>query len=95
MSLDGAHHANEPTVYDESAFTDFVGTPWLSGIIMFASVVGTFVGSWTLILLFGQRHRGVSAWVPLILILLLDVGVNVGLRLWRRRRRRALGLSDS
>ncbi len=37
MSLDGAHHANEPTAYDESAFLDYVGTPWLSGIISFAT----------------------------------------------------------
>ena len=95
MSLDGAHHANEPTVFDESAFADFVGTPWLSGIIMFATVIGTFIGCWAIIFLFGQRHDGPGAWAPLILILVLDVGVNVGLRVWRRRRRRARGLDQT
>jgi hypothetical protein len=29
MSLDGMHHANEPTIYDASAFDDYFGTPWL------------------------------------------------------------------
>ena len=38
MSLDGAHHDNEPTVYDESAFEDYVGTPWLTGVIFFGAV---------------------------------------------------------
>ena len=95
MSLDGAHHANEPALYDGGEFADFTGTPWLSGIIMFATVIGTFVGCWTLIFLFGQRHRGLGAWVPLILILVLDVALNVGLRLERRRRRRAIGLNES
>ena len=96
MSLDGAHHANEPvTRYDESAFEDYVGTPWLTAAVNFASVIGTFVGCWTLIFLFGQRHRGLGAWVPLILILVLDVAVNLALRLQRRRRRRALGLNAS
>lgn len=95
MSFDGAHHADEPSLYDESAFADFAGTPWLSGIIMFATVIGTFVGCWTLVFLFGQRHRGLAAWVPLIVILVLDVAINVGLRLQRRRRRRALGLNAS
>ena len=61
MSLDGAHHANEPTVYDSSAFDDYFGTPWLSGIIAFATMIGTFVGAWTLIVVFGQRHRGFGA----------------------------------
>ncbi len=93
MSLDGAHHANESTLYDESAFDDYFGTPWLSGIITFATVVGTFAGCWALIFLFGQRHRGFGAWLPLILILVADVAINVGLRLWRRRRRRQLGLT--
>jgi hypothetical protein len=27
MSLDGAHHANEPTLFDETALDDYVGTP--------------------------------------------------------------------
>jgi hypothetical protein len=58
MSLDGAHHANEPRVYDASAFDDYFGTPWLSGIISFATIIGTFVGAWALIGVFGQRHRG-------------------------------------
>jgi hypothetical protein len=87
MSLDGAHHANEPSLFDESAFDDYFGTPWLSGIITFATVIGTFVGTWALIFLFGQRHRGFGDWWPLILILVLDVAINLGLRLLRRRRR--------
>ena len=58
MSLDGAHHDNEPTVYDESAFDDYVGTPWLTGVIFFASAVGTFVGAWTVIILFGAAPPG-------------------------------------
>jgi hypothetical protein len=31
MTLDGMHHANEPTIYDERAFDDYFGTPWLTG----------------------------------------------------------------
>jgi hypothetical protein len=54
MSLDGTHHANEPTVYDESAFDDYFGTPWLSGIINFATIIGTFAGAWALIGVFGH-----------------------------------------
>lgn len=93
MSLDGAHHANEPTAYDESAFLDYVGTPWLSGIISFTTVIGTFVGAWALILFFGQRHDRFGASWPPILVLVLDVALNVGLRLERRRRRRTRGIS--
>lgn len=93
MSLDGAHHANEPTRYDESAFGDYVGTPWLTAAVNFASVIGVFVGLWTLAFLFGQRHHGIGDWWPLILILVLDIAVNAGLRLRRRQRRRALGLN--
>ncbi len=92
MSLDGAHHANEPTVYDESAFDDYFGTPWLTGAVFFATAVGTFVGAWTVIILLGQRHRGFSGWWPLILILVVDVGINVALRVERARRRRARGI---
>jgi hypothetical protein len=92
MSLDGAHHANEPALFDESAFDDYFGTPWLTGIITFATVTGTFVGCWALIFLFGQRHHGFGSWLPLILILVLDLAINVGLRLERRRRRRARGI---
>jgi hypothetical protein len=92
MSLDGAHHANEPGLFDESAFDDYFGTPWLSGLIFFAAVVGTFVGAWTLIILFGQRHHGLGDWWPLILILVLDLGINVALRVVRARRRRAMNL---
>jgi hypothetical protein len=92
MSIDGAHHANEPTVYDESAFDDYFGTPWLSGLILFAAAVGTFVGAWTLIILFGHRHRGLGAEVPLILILVVDLAINVALRMVRARKRRALGI---
>ncbi len=93
MSLDGAHHANEPTAYDESAFLDYVGTPWLSGIISFTTVIGTFVGCWAVILFFGQRHDGFGASWPPLFVLVLDVVLNVGLRLERRRRRRARGIS--
>jgi hypothetical protein len=92
MSLDGAHHANEPRAYDDSAFDDYFGTPWLTGIIFFASAVGTFVGAWTLIILFGQRHRGFSSWWPRILILVVDLAINVALRVERTRRRRARGI---
>ena len=92
MSLDGAHHDNEPTVYDESAFDDYVGTPWLTGVILFATAVGTFVGAWTVIILFGQRHRGLAGWWPLILILVVDLAINLALRVVRARRRRALGI---
>jgi hypothetical protein len=94
MRLDGVHHANEPTIYDETAFDDFFGTPWLTGIVFFASVVGVFVGAWTLILLVGQLHDGVSAWWPLILIIVLDVALNVALRIVRARKRRARGLVE-
>jgi hypothetical protein len=90
MSLDGAHHANEPTVYDESVFDDYFGTPWLTGLIFFASAVGTFVGAWTLIILFGHRHLGLGAEVPLILIVVVDVAINVALRMVRARKRQAL-----
>jgi hypothetical protein len=61
-------------------------------IITFATVVGTFVGCWALILFFGQRHDGFGASWPPILTLVLDVALNVGLRLERRRRRRARGI---
>jgi hypothetical protein len=92
MSLDGVHHANEPTVYDETAFDDYFGTPWLSGLILFASAVGTFVAAWTLIIVFGHRHRGLGAEVPLILIVVVDLAINVALRMVRARKRRALGI---
>ncbi|MGH2896320.1 MAG: hypothetical protein ACRDPM_24040, partial [Solirubrobacteraceae bacterium] len=72
MSLDGAHHANEPSLFDESAFDDYVGSPWLSGLIFFATAVGTFVAAWAVILLFAQRHHGFGDWWPLALILVLD-----------------------
>ena len=94
MSLDGAHHANEPRIYDESAFPEYFGTPWLTGVIYFASVVGVFVGSWTAIILAYQFHDGVSDWWPLVLIIVLDVAINVGLRVIRARRRRARGLVE-
>jgi hypothetical protein len=93
MSLDGAHHANEHTVYDETAFEDYVGTPWLTGVISFATIAGTFVAAWTAILLAGEAHRGVATWWPLALILVLDLAVNLALRVVRARRRRAPGLS--
>lgn len=93
MSLDGAHHANEPSLYDESAFDDYFGTPWLTGTITFVTAIGAFIGVWTLIILFGQRHHGFGSWLPLILILVADLGINVGLRLERRRRRRRRGMS--
>ena len=93
MSLDGAHHDNERTVFDETAFEDYVGTPWLTGVISFATVAGTFVAAWTAILLAGAAHRGVAKWWPFALILFLDLAVNVALRALRARRRRALGLS--
>jgi hypothetical protein len=94
MSLDGTHHANEPTIYDASAFDDYFGTPWLTGIIFFVTAIGAFVGAWTLIILFGQRHHGVSDWWPLVLILVVDLAVNVALRVMRARRRRALRLVE-
>lgn len=92
MSLDGAHHDNEPRVYDESAFEDYVGTPWLTGVIFFASVVGTFVGAWAVIILLAQRRRGLAGWWPLILILVVDLAINLALRVARARKRRALGI---
>lgn len=88
------HHANEPTIYDERAFDDYYGTPWLTGIIFFAGAVGAFVGAWTLILLVGQFHDGVSAWWPLALVIVLDVAINLALRVARARKRRARGLVE-
>jgi hypothetical protein len=93
MSLEGAHHADEPAIYDESVFEDYVGTPWLTALVNFASVIGVFVGAWTLILLAGQFHDGFGAWWPYVLILVLDLVINAGLRLERRRRRRRRGIS--
>jgi hypothetical protein len=91
--LDGAHHDNEPTVYDAEAFSDYGPTPWLTGCIQFSTVIGTFVGVWALIILIGYWHRGVGAVWPLVLILVLDVALNVALRLVRARRWRAAGIS--
>jgi hypothetical protein len=93
--LDGAHHDNEPTAYDAEAFADYGPTPFLTGFVQFATVIGTFVGVWTAILLAGDWHRGLGVVWPLILILTIDVGVNVALRVARARRWRALGVRRS
>jgi hypothetical protein len=58
--------------------TTTFGIPWLTGLIFFAGAVGTFVGAWTLIILFGHRHRGLGAEAGLILIVVFDLAVFTG-----------------
>ncbi len=74
-------------------FTEYEGTPYLTGLTQICSAIGVFIGAWTVIILIGDLHRGFATYWSLILILVIDVTVNVAVRLIRARRRRALGLT--
>jgi hypothetical protein len=70
---------------------EFIDTPYLSALVQAATVIGTFIGVFTAIILAYQWHNGFADYWSLILILVLDVAVNVGARVARRRRRAARG----
>ena len=66
---------------------EFIDTPYLTALVQAATVIGTFVGVFTAIILAYQWHNGLADYWSLILILVLDLAVNVGARVARRRRR--------
>ena len=70
---------------------EFIDTPYLTALVQVATVIGTFIGVFTAIILAYQWHNGLADYWSLILILVLDVAVNVGARVARRRRRPARG----
>jgi hypothetical protein len=70
---------------------EFIDTPYLTALVQVATVIGTFIGVFTAIILAYQWHNGFADYWSLILILVLDVAVNVGARVVRRRRRSARG----
>lgn len=82
-----------PPLAELDDLAEYEGTPWLTALANFCAVVGTFVGVYALIGLFGYFHRGFGAYWPMILILAVDLAVNAGLQGWRFRRRRADGLT--
>jgi hypothetical protein len=77
----------------EELYVDYEGTPYLTGLTQLCSAIGTFIGVYTLIVLLGSLHRGLSYYWWLVLILVVDIGLNVGVRVARARKRRRLGLS--
>ncbi len=87
-NLDGMHPTDErPTRWDD-VFAEYEDTPYLTGLVNVCTVLGTFVGAWTLIILLGDLHRGFAVYWPLVLILTIDIAVNVLVR-WIRARRRS------
>ncbi len=89
--LDGSHPRNEGSAYDANEFADYEDTPYLTGLVNLGSMVGVFVGLWTVIILLGDLHRGIATYWPLLLILGVDLGVNIAARVARARRRPARG----
>ncbi len=82
----------ERSIVDYEDLAEYDGTPWLSALVNFFTVVGVFIGVYAAIFLAGYWHKGIGATWGLLLILVLDVAVNVGLRVARRRRRRERGI---
>ncbi len=94
MTAPGRPRRNGPPLSAwEELFTEYEGTPYLTGLTQICSAIGVFIGAWTVIILLGDLHRGFGTYWSLILILVIDIAVNVAVRLVRARRRRALGLT--
>lgn len=87
-NLAGMHPTDERPTYWADVFAEYEDTPYLTGLVNVCTVLGTFVGVWTLIILLGDLHHGLAAYWPLILILAIDTAVNVLVR-WLRAKRRA------
>jgi hypothetical protein len=82
-----------PPLAELDDLAEYEGTPWLTGLANFCAAIGTFIGVYALIGLFGYLHRGFAAYWPMVLILVGDLAVNAGVQAWRFRRRRAEGLT--
>jgi hypothetical protein len=94
VSPPGPYRRNEsPSSAMDELYTDYEGTPYLTGLANLCAAIGTFVGAWTLIILLGTLHRGFAQYWSLVLILVVDITINIVVRVLRFRRRRALGLT--
>jgi hypothetical protein len=82
-----------PPLAELDDLAEYEGTPWLTALANFCAVIGTFIGVYALVGLFGYLHRGFAAYWPMVLILAVDLAVNAGLQALRFRRRRADGLT--
>jgi hypothetical protein len=85
--LDGMHPADERPSHWAGVFDEYEDTPYLTGLVNVCTVLGTFVGVWSVIILLGDLHRGFAVYWPLLLILAMDITANVVAR-WLRAKRR-------
>ncbi len=89
--FNGMHPADERSSSWGDVFAGYEDTPYLTGLVNVLTVLGTFVGIWTLIILLGDLHRGFGVYWSLILILVVDIAANAAARSVRAKRRRASG----
>jgi hypothetical protein len=79
-NLDGMHPTDERPAYWADVFAEYEDTPYVIGLVNVCTVLGAFVGVWTLIILLGDLHHGFAVYWPLIMILATDTAVNVLVR---------------